>query len=604
MTRDEIAGLLPLRPRRWMKEAVRESCAAELGPELCLYWRESSIMAMDDGCGWPELEPEITPRWSAHCHCGSCGNDWHSEWLRGGDGILIPEGEDGTTYTGLLTDGAGSVQINEGESFVCPWCGKAVMLTRKQSLKSGRTYRIRAGSLENAGPFTAVVCWMAERYLASDGGASVSLFPTHAAVIDGGGGLLFYAFDGVRWKARRSNDDPFQIIYYSYDGNMSRKVGAWLWGDVPEMLGQTGEKTGIAEYFRGGGQWPVMYLRFWRGHPNAENLVKAGWLCPLERSIDEEVLQTLRSGAERGSRRKLFAPGDLECLADWSAAQPSDMLGMMKEEVRKGAAWYWDAEMLGLWMGCVDCRIAFPGDAEFLDSCWRTYGLGALQRWADKACEHQVPASLEKIDRYLRKQAEKRGLPVASALTMYLDYLDMLDEDADELSPEQAFPPDLRAAHDRAAVSKRVTEAAMYAMGFRQILDTWAGLEWSDGEICAVLPRGNYDLVAEGKVLHHCVGGYGEKHVKGSLIVFIRHARRPERSWFTLNIDLRGKSWKEVQLHGYGNEFAHGKHLSIPKRVRDFVDRWEREVLTPVFRKVRAAEKRGENARKKAAGAA
>lgn len=598
MTKDEIAGLLPLRPRRGMKEAVRESCAAELGPELCLYWRESSIMAMDEGCGWPELEPEITPRWSAHCHCGSCGNDWHSEWLRGGNGILLPEGEDGTTYTGLLTDGAGAVTINEGDAFACPWCGEAVMLTRKQGLKSGRTYRIMAGSLENAGPFSAVVCWMAERYLASDGGAGVSLSPTHAAVIDGGGGLLFYAFDGVRWKARRSNDDPFQIIYNSYDGAMSRKVGAWLWGDVPEMLGQTGEKTGIAEYFRGGGQWPVMYLRFWRGHPNVENLVKAGWLRPFERSIDEEVLQTLRSGAERGSRRKLFAPGDLECLAYWSAARPSDMLGMMKEEVRKGAAWYWDAEMLGLWMGCVDCGIAYPGDAGLLNACYQRYGVGALQKWADMASEGRTPASLEKIDRYLRKQAEKRGLPVASALSLYLDYWEMLDDD--DADPVQIFPPNLRAAHDRVMAARAAERGAKYIREFKAVHEKWRELEWSDGSICAVLPRGNYDLVAEGKALHHCVGGYGEKHVKGSLIVFIRHARRPERSWFTLNIDVTGKSWKEVQLHGYGNEYANGKWLHIPQRVRDFVDRWEREVLTPVFREVKGA-KAGKPKRKKRA---
>ena len=603
MTQTEIAKLLRVTPRKGMLDAVRDHCAEELGPEVCLYWRESSIMAMDEGCGWPELEPEISPRWAAHCHCGRCGDDWHSEWIKGGNGILLPEGEDGTTYTGLLTDGAGAVQINEGESFACPWCGEAVMLTRKQSLKSGRTYRMMVGSIENAGPYTAVNMWMVERWLSPDGDGVVTVFPKAAAVIGTDGGLMFFSFNGTAWQARKSTVDPFQQIYTSYDGNMGRKAGAWLWGDVPEQLGQTGEKTGIAEYFRGGGQWPVMYLRFWQEHTNIENLLKAGWLRPFERSIDEEVLRTLRSGLDVGSRRKLFAPGDLECLADWSAARPSDMLGMTKEEVRKGAAWYWDAEMLGLWMGCVDLRLAFPGDAEFLDFCWRTYGLGALQRWADEACEYQVPATLEKIDRYLAKQEAKRGLPRRAALTMYLDYLDMLDEDADNLSPEQVFPPDLRAAHDRAAVSKKMTENAKYAMGFRQIRDTWAALEWSDGEICAVLPRCNADLVLEGKILHHCVDGYGEKHIKGSLIVFIRHARRPERSWFTLNINTTGKNWTEVQLHGYGNEFAHGKRLSIPKRVRDFVDRWEREVLTPVFRDVKAASE-GPKKKKKRRNAA
>lgn len=50
----------------------------------------------------------------------------------------------------------------------------------------------------------------------------------------------------------------------------------------------------------------------------------------------------------------------------------------------------------------------------------------------------------------------------------------------------------------------------------------------------------------------------------------------------------------------YGNEFAHGKRLRIPRAVREFVDRWEREVLTPAFREVKAEERK----RRKAAGAA
>lgn len=66
----------------------------------------------------------------------------------------------------------------------------------------------------------------------------------------------------------------------------------------------------------------------------------------------------------------------------------------------------------------------------------------------------------------------------------------------------------------------------------------------------------------------------------------MRHYRRPERSYYTLNIDLTLPRPKEIQLHGYGNEH-HGErkqyHHNIPKKVRDFCDRWEREVLTPWF---------------------
>ncbi len=103
----------------------------------------------------------------------------------------------------------------------------------------------------------------------------------------------------------------------------------------------------------------------------------------------------------------------------------------------------------------------------------------------------------------------------------------------------------------------------------------------------------------EGHVLHHCVGGYGKTHLLGQLVLFVRHARRPERSWFTLNIDVRKDQPQRIQLHGYGNEWAHGERLIIPQRVLDFVDRWEKEILLPAFRQVRAAELAAKPARRK-----
>ena len=73
--------------------------------------------------------------------------------------------------------------------------------------------------------------------------------------------------------------------------------------------------------------------------------------------------------------------------------------------------------------------------------------------------------------------------------------------------------------------------------------------------------------------------------------MFIRRYRRPERSYFTLNEDLTGDRPRRIQLHGYGNEYANGKRLTIPKQVLDFCDRWERKVLIPVFREVKRQER-------------
>ena len=83
------------------------------------------------------------------------------------------------------------------------------------------------------------------------------------------------------------------------------------------------------------------------------------------------------------------------------------------------------------------------------------------------------------------------------------------------------------------------------------------------------------------------MGSYGYEHAGGKkIILFVRHHRRPERCYYTLNISFMGDRPKEVQLHGYGNE-RHGlnKQYShkIPAKVRAFVDRWKNEILIPWF---------------------
>ena len=84
---------------------------------------------------------------------------------------------------------------------------------------------------------------------------------------------------------------------------------------------------------------------------------------------------------------------------------------------------------------------------------------------------------------------------------------------------------------------------------------------------------------------------------------FVRHRRRPERSYYTLQIDMNGTIPKELQLHGYGNE-RHGDHKQyahkIPRKVREFCDRWEREVLTPWFAAQRAGAEQPAKKKQKA----
>ena len=61
-----------------------------------------------------------------------------------------------------------------------------------------------------------------------------------------------------------------------------------------------------------------------------------------------------------------------------------------------------------------------------------------------------------------------------------------------------------------------------------------------------------HTVIAEGKKLHHCVGGYAKRHSKGdTAIFFIRHVTDPDISYFTLELDE--KNLKVRQNRGCRN---------------------------------------------------
>ena len=106
------------------------------------------------------------------------------------------------------------------------------------------------------------------------------------------------------------------------------------------------------------------------------------------------------------------------------------------------------------------------------------------------------------------------------------------------------------------------------------------GLTWKHNGIIIRPAATPEELVQEWATLKHCVGGYAKSHASGRIILFIRHERRPERSWYTLNVDLKTK--KIIQNHGYRNEMLpNGTHLCIPKEVQDFVLAWTETILNP-----------------------
>ena len=272
------------------------------------------------------------------------------------------------------------------------------------------------------------------------------------------------------------------------------------------------------------------------------------------------------------------------------------MLGMNKKDVCLFQ--HWDIETYTLFQDMQTWCSISPNDAETFNNFCGIYGEDALECLTNQLRRADAVLDFLKLDRYLMKQSNfyQDELRNANGLQMFIDYREMLAQvSVAPFTELELWPPHLIEAHDRLADIQKAKIADNLKSEFDEIATKWKALEWSDGHICTRLPKDNSELVYEGRVLHHCVGGYGRSHVNGRLVVFIRHVRRPERSWYTLNIDVTGEKPKEIQLHGYGNERIGSMKLHIPAEVRNFCNQWEKNVLTPVFQQVKAEEVKERN---------
>lgn len=554
---------------------------ADLGGNLTFYKRVNmpvlpeifQIMTPDD---WDAYNTNPRSRWAAECTCSACGETWYTGWRKGG-ALLVVDGECGQIYPCFDDDRpepGDMVEVTHNDCVLCPVCWAETRLVSVSKCK-GMTRRRMFCTIDNVGIYTTIFCWLAVRTVDSDGMDSRELNPWRAYVIDEAGYLRRFIWSrGDGWRYSKTCADAFFTCYTSGDGMYNNVKGGFVSCNVPSLEGCTGEKTGLYDYVTGGGQLPILYLKTWRMKPKIENLVKTRFVGLVDHLI-------------QGECENYEIPYAVLDGIDLTKARPHEMLHMDKESFRRlneNGAQTWSSLCYNAWLEYHSgggCATAW----EF-DGYWRqftSYGVQTVLEVRSIYPDIDFP----KIEKYMQKQhlslTEVRLLPDLWKITKRLT-------GRAQLTHEELWPRNLVAAHDRVMeldlAEKTKGGAGMYRAGFRAILDRFGGLQWNDGDLCIVLPKTNADLIVEGATLRHCVGGYGQDHVAGTdVIFFVRKYRRPERSYYTLDIDMTGLP-KEKQLHGYGNE-RHGENKQythkIPKKVRDFVDRWKREVLQPWY---------------------
>lgn len=539
--------------------------------------------------------------WVTRCTCTACQEEFETRHINPyaeEKSFAMYQGEDGCLYPLDPLDGvtpiaeeeiddfgieSGTLAITDGDQITCPWCGAVVNVKHRSKLRGGRTRQLLGCTVQNVWGYTAVICWLTAKRWHEDGSSDLYTYPRDAYVIGERGGITRFrhtAGTGAysteyrlpKWEIATNCRDSFSVPYHDWHSVCNRKVGGCVWKEV--CIGkETGEKTGLEAYIKSGGGYPVTYLKVWSKNRTVENLVNAGWYGLIEESITRYADYNARD--LRSSVRGV----------DFTKSKPHEMLKMSRADFKEISQrrHKWTTREFNAWVDYYDAGggcSALEFEKYYREA--EDSGLYALLALREDDDQIDFPV----VSKYMQKQQMS-----LNELRYLVDARKMAEElyPDRELTHEELWPRRLQAVHDRLAtiqaVQKDAAKNQKLQAGFDKIREAYGCLEWNDGELSILLPKGNDDLIREGSVLQHCVGGYGNGHIEGKgVIFFVRKYRRPERSYFTLDINMKAGAPSEVQLHGYKNEHINwNQHRKIPQKVRNFVNRWKSEVLMPWY---------------------
>lgn len=405
-----------------------------------------------------------------------------------------------------------------------------------------------------------------------------------------GGALRAVALSVWKHHGRWESDDAegrVKAAYYFAQGKCQKWRRSWAWSEEEQRytLRLVAQKT-MTEPFADGGSWIcsvdghyavhgveqiaasplkycaaevffeldgddprentkglLTYLGLWTRYPRIEQLAKAG----CKKIIDDAIQGGMNS-----------------CALNWRAKTMPAFFGVDKPAVKRllaGGIGQKELEALELVRGGASLD-------EALLICDRLGGRDERKRCL--AALQEVGEGALALARYLEKHQHRNA-------RLWLDYIDAAKKLKYDLARRDvAFPKDLQGAHDAAVAAIRYEENAAarkaYEKRYKKLKKKYS---FSAMGLCIVVPEDDRQIINEGKTLHHCVGGYAERHMSGTAtILFLRKERTPQRSYIT--VEMCGKQGNDIrQIHGYGNEHKGGKRLASPQeRHGAFIDLW------------------------------
>lgn len=186
----------------------------------------------------------------------------------------------------------------------------------------------------------------------------------------------------------------------------------------------------------------------------------------------------------------------------------------------------------------------------------------ALELTNYQSCAEIIKAYPEYAEKTIRYLTPSLSCNAPMSVGYYNDYLTMLDQLGTPADESTRFPKDLRKAHDDAMHKLNAIKREKDEQSFSTRYQALKRLEWAKDGIFIVAPKSAQEILDEGKALHHCVGSYIEKVIKGETnILFVRTDR---------DVPLYTMEYKGGQIIQVRAKF----NKDIPPEVRALLNQW------------------------------
>lgn len=471
----------------------------------------------------------------ADCHCTACGADFRYPRISG----YVCSGH--ASEMGFLD--SEYKECRSGSGTTCPECGTKVraahIIGTRTAYGDEYAYPLTLQRIDGWGETDrlALVVWQVCCWYSWEGTRHETIRLYEAFVAEEK--KLFRVTAHVEGFAGTDNFIwPKQVTRTT---ETMRDISDIVVPDWSIVEGTTCENAKLEIYLTGAQRpvFPAAYLKLWQTRKNVETLLTCGAGDILNELIRREKSQRGRCSYQAWNT--LFPK--LREL-NWKAKRPADILRLDgRGELREAVRVQTETPVIGdCWKLLLDARAEGRG--------WTLGDLKAAQELGlDKLPPEDEPRP-EILAKYLR--AQKRRHPEGQTdLAMLRDYRNLRKNVPEELRGVE-WPENLRREHDLAVMRQKTEVHKKLVEGFQKRETQLSRYAYESGGILIRPPHDEAELIAEGKILNHCVATYAERHASGeTAILLIRHADDPEMPWYTLN--LNEKDLTVIQNRGMRN---------------------------------------------------